>query len=287
MINGTKTVVTSIYELTYVDERGKMVYKSFPLLSETIRSIIFEEYNYVIYTNKYTFEKHELSKVFLQPNVTIKFKELGSPAFRDIVTPIRKAANDKGEIWDRIYSVEDYAEVLLNKFGMLLEESATEGEGSVIWLDAGLFGTSCHDGWRDYMKDNLVYRKEFLDKIFEKIDKFKFIALKGEGIHINYEIEERINKISGSSLKLIPGGLFGGTKNKILDIFKDYLKVYLDYTQTYNHLVTDQEILAILTANKDVKFYEFQDWTDLQRSILQILDKYDESIYQTEKCYGQ
>ena len=42
----------------------------------------------------------------------------------------------------------------------------------------------------------------------------------------------------------------------------------------------------ILTANKDVKFYEFQDWTDLQRGILQILDKYYESKYQTEKCYG-
>jgi hypothetical protein len=285
MINGTKTVVTSIYELTYVDERGKMVYKSFPLLSETIRSIIFEEYNYVIYTNKYTFEKHELSKIFLQPNVTIKFKELGSPAFKDIVTPIRKIANARGEIWDRIYSVEDYAEVILNKLGMLLEESATEEEGSVVWIDAGLFGTSCHDGWRDYMKDNLVYRKEFLDKIFEKIDEFKFITLKGSGIHINYEIEERINKISGSSLKLIPGGLFGGTKSKILNVFKDYLKIYLDYVQTYNHLITDQEILAILTANKDVKFYEFQDWTDFQRGILQILDKYDESKYQTEKCY--
>jgi hypothetical protein len=285
MINGTKTVVTSIYELTYIDERGKMVYKSFPLLSETIRSIIFEEYNYVIYTNKHTFEKHKLSKVFLQPNVTIKFKELGSPAFKDIVTPIRKTANAGGEIWDRIYSVEDYAEVLLNKLEMLLEESTTEGEGSVVWLDAGLFGTSCHDGWRDYMKDNLVYRKEFLDKIFEKIDEFKFIALKGNSININYEIEERINKIAGSSLKLIPGGLFGGTKSKILDVFKDYLKVYLDYTQTYNHLVTDQEILAILTANKDVKFYEFQDWTDFQRGILQILDKYDKSKYQTEKCY--
>ena len=32
MTNGTNTIVTSMYELRYIEERGKMVYKSFPLL---------------------------------------------------------------------------------------------------------------------------------------------------------------------------------------------------------------------------------------------------------------
>jgi hypothetical protein len=31
--------------------------------------------------------------------------------------------------------------------------------------------------------------------------------------------------------------------------------------------------------NKDVKFYEFGDWNDLQKAFLKILDVYDENTY--------
>ena len=45
-------IVTSVYELNYEDSRGGMVYKSYPLLTQTLRNIIFEGFEYVIYTNK-------------------------------------------------------------------------------------------------------------------------------------------------------------------------------------------------------------------------------------------
>ena len=41
--NKTKKVVTSVYELNYIDERGGSFYKSFHLLTQTIRGIIFDE----------------------------------------------------------------------------------------------------------------------------------------------------------------------------------------------------------------------------------------------------
>ena len=71
-------IVTSIYELNYENLRGGGVYKGFQLLTETIRALIFDEYNYVIYTDKYTYDKHNLSEVFKHPNITIKFQELNS-----------------------------------------------------------------------------------------------------------------------------------------------------------------------------------------------------------------
>jgi len=173
---------------------------------------------------------------------------------------------------------------MLNKFKFLLNES--NKDGSVIWIDAGLFGTSCHDGWRDYMRDNLVYgKKSFLDKIFEKVELNEFFTLRGNGIIINYEVQDRINKMVGGPIKIIPGGLFGGKKNKVKEILSNYNEVFLEYVNEYQKLVTDQEVLAMLTYNKDVKFFDFNDWTDLQKGFLEIMDLYDESKYQTDKCY--
>ena len=64
-------IVTSIYELNYVKERGGQIYKQFPLLTHTIKNIIFSGYEYVIYTDKKTLEKYNLSQVFNFPNVKI------------------------------------------------------------------------------------------------------------------------------------------------------------------------------------------------------------------------
>ncbi len=36
---------------------------------------------------------------------------------------------------------------------------------------------------------------------------------------------------------------------------------------------------------KLVKFYEFNDWDDLQKAFLKIMDVYDETIYNKDECY--
>jgi len=285
MTNGTNTIVTSMYELRYIEERGGMVYKSFPLLIETIKALIFPEYNYVIYTNTETYEKYSISKTFDTSNVTIKIEELNSDYYLEKINPIREVNVEKGEIYERIYSVKNYIEVINNKFKFLLNES--NSEGNVIWLDAGLFGTSCHDRWRDYMKDNLVHSKYFLDKIFEKVENHQFFVLRGNDVIINYEVQDRINQMAGGPVKIIPGGLFGGTKSKVKELLSNHLEVFNQYIDEYKLLISEQETLSILTYNKDVKFFEFNDWTDLQKGFLEIMDLYDESKYQTDKCYDK
>jgi hypothetical protein len=285
MTNGTNTIVTSIYELRYVDERGGMVYKSFPLLTETIRALIFPEYNYVIYTDKATYNKYSLNTIFNTDNVVIKFEELDSEFYKTIIDPVRILNVQRGEIYERIYAVKNYVEIIYNKFKFIMREC--ENGNNIVWIDAGLFGTSCHDSWRDYMRDNLVYCKNFLDKIFEKIGEYNFFTLRGQKIHINYEVQDRINKITGENLKIIPGGIFGGKADYVKDIFNNYESIIMNYIKEYNQFTSEQEILSILTSNKNIKFFDFNDWTDLQRALLKILDQYDETRYNTEKCYNK
>jgi hypothetical protein len=284
MINGTNTVVTSIYELNYEKLRGEAVYKNFHLLTETIRALLFDEYNYVIYTDEYTLNKHNLNDVFNKPNIEIRLKELNSETYIQKINPIREKKFNEGEIYDRIYSVKNYIEVILNKLGNLIEVSNEMDGGSVIWLDSGLFGTSCHNGWRDYLRDNVVYKKDFLDKIFEKIETHNFISTKGNDILINYELKDRLKEFTGEDIKIIPGCLFGGKKENVLDILSNYMETYLEFIQRYEHLISEQELLSFLTINRDVKFFEFGDWLDLQKAFLEIMDIYDESKYKIDTC---
>ena len=286
MINGTKTIVTSIYELHYDERRCQGGYKSFYLLTETIQALIFPEYEYVIYTDEFTVEKHEMRKIFNQKNVTLKIKELKSDFFKDKVEPIRDEQMSRDIIYDRIYSVRKYLEVVVGKIQNIIDESNTEGEGSVIWLDAGLFGTSCDNAWRDYMRDEVIYRKpDFLNKIFEKIEQFDFIATKGNHIALNYAVRERINEVVGGQIQTIPGCLFGGKKHTNIEVLSGYLEVFENYITKYKELISEQEVLSILTYNKNVKFFEFEDWNDLQKAFLLIMDLYDESKYRTDLCY--
>ncbi len=285
MKNGTNIVVTSIYELYYEELRSSSFYKSFSLLTETIQALIFDDYQYVIYTDNFTYEKHKLSQVFNHPNIEIRFKELNTDLYLNQINPIRIKKFDEGEIYDRIYCVKNYIEVILNKLDNVLEVSNEITDGNVIWLDAGLFGTSCHNAWRDYLKDNLVYRKEFLDKIFEKIGINNFIATKGNNILINYELKDRLKEFSNADIKIVPGCLFGGKKESNIEILSGFREVYSNYINQFNELISEQELLSILMIDKNVKFFEFGDWLDLQKAFLQIMDEYDESKYQIDKCY--
>ncbi len=277
-----KVILTSIYELFYIKERGEGLYKSFPLLTQTIRNIIFDDYEYIIYTNKSTYEKYNLLEVFPQNNITFKFVELNSEYYQTVLKPIKERRVIEGEIWDRIHSVENYIEVIYNKLEFMLQESIDENS-LIVWLDSGLFGTSCSNGWRDYMNE-ICHTKNFIDKIFEKIETYDFISLLGNSILVNYEIKEKINRKFNTNLKVVPGCLFGGQSKLISSYLENYKQIAKDLIDTLNDYTSEQEILFLCVENKNMKFFEFEDWDDLQRGMLKIMDNYDETKYDRSSC---
>ena len=274
-------IVTSVYELNYEESRSGDIYKHFSLLTHTIRDIIFDEYEYVIYTDKKTYDKHHMSKVFNKPNIKIKFLELKSDFYVKTLNPIRTRIFNSQEIYDRLYTVKNYVEVILNKLKILELES--EEDKNTVWIDSGLFGTSCHDGWRDYMV-KISHTKNFLDKINEKINYYGFICLKGNGIHLNGIVKNNFRNLFNKNVQVIPGGLFGGNHDNIKNIFKNHHQVIESYIKTFNDIISEQEILHILTSDKNVKYYEFEDWLDFQKGILEIMDLLTNN-YTRDKCY--
>jgi hypothetical protein len=275
-------IVTSVYELNYEDSRGGMVYKSYPLLSQTLRNIIFDGFEYVIYTDQHTYDKYYLGDEFNQPNVTIKIQELNSKNYLDNINPIRMSNFSDGEIYDRIYCVKNYIEVIFNKLQFLLDEC--EDNKNVVWIDSGLFGTSCHDRWRDYI-NVFAHSELFLNKINEKISENGFICLRGESIQVNYELKDVLVNMFNTDFKLVPGGLFGGTSEEVKKVLSNYPSIFEKYYQTTNKLISEQEVLSILTHTNDVKFFNFGDWLDLQRSILEIMDLLDVNKYKIDEKY--
>lgn len=283
MTSGTK-IVSSIYELNYVQERNGERYKNYPLLVATIKNIIFPEYRYVIYTDENSYNKFNLKHEFNHPNVKFKFKELNTSPSCELIDRIRHEELSGGMNYDRIYCVNNYLEVVLNKLQFLIDESSDCD--NLFWVDAGLIGTSCHDGWRDYMAP-LINSKNFLDKVVEKINLHGFIHLKGNSIIMNYEMKDRFRDLFGVELQVVPGCLFGGKSENVRHLLDGYLDIFTSYLEKHNQLISEQEVLTAITGrNKDKCFvFEFGDWLDLQKSFLQILDIYDETKYVREKCY--
>jgi len=283
MTNGTK-VISAIYELKYVEGINSERYKNFPLLVATIKNIIYPEYQYVIYTDQNSYDKFNLKNEFNFPNVEFKFKELNTSNTCELIDKIRTQELSGGINYDRIYCVNNYLEVVLNKLKFLIDES--HDCDNIFWIDAGLIGTSCHDGWRDYMAP-LINSKNFLDKVVDKINQHGFIHLKGNSIVMNYETVAKFNNLFGVELKVVPGCLFGGTSEKVRHVLDGYLNIFTSYLETHNQLISEQEVLTVLTGRHldECYAFEFGDWLDLQKAFLDILDIYDETKYVKEKCY--
>jgi hypothetical protein len=283
MTNGTK-VISAIYELKYVDGINSERYKNFPLLVATIKNIIYPEYQYVIYTDQNSYDKFNLKNEFNFPNIEFKFKELNTSNTCELIDKIKTQELSGGINYDRIYCVNNYLEVVLNKLKFLIDES--HDCDNIFWIDAGLIGTSCHDGWRDYMAP-LINSKNFLDKVVDKINQHGFIHLKGNSIVMNYETVAKFNNLFGVELKVVPGCLFGGTSEKVRHILDGYLDIFNQYLTTHNQLISEQEVLTVLTGRHldECYVFEFGDWLDLQKAFLDILDIYDETKYVKEKCY--
>jgi hypothetical protein len=201
-----------------------------------------------------------------------------------LIDKIRTQELSGGINYDRIYCVNNYLEVVLNKLKFLIDES--HDCDNIFWIDAGLIGTSCHDGWRDYMAP-LINSKNFLDKVVGKINQHGFIHLKGNSIVMNYETVAKFNQLFGVELKVVPGCLFGGTVEKVRHVLDGYLDIFNQYLTTHNQLISEQEVLTVLTGRHldECYTFEFSDWLDLQKAFLDILDIYDETKYVREKCY--
>jgi hypothetical protein len=84
---------------------------------------------------------------------------------------------------------------------------------------------------------------------------------------------------------LVPGGLFGGTSEDVKKVLSNYPSIFEKYYQTTNKLISEQEVLSILTHTNDVMFFNFGDWLDLQRSILEIMDLLDVNKYKIDEKY--
>jgi hypothetical protein len=284
MTNGIKNkIITSAYLLNYIPERGGGTYKSFDLLVYTIKQIIFDDFEYVIYTNRETLDKTDLLNIFNHENVTIKTKELNSEYYTNTLLPYKNKRVSEGEIWDRIHSVENYIEVILNKIEYLLLESRNF-DGNVLWIDSGLLGTSCSNSWRDYMR-KICHTEDFIRKIFDKINDNDFIALKGNDILFNGVLKNQLNSMIGNDVKIIPGALFGGLSNLVVKYFSEYKSKMAEIISVHGSYSSEQELLYLLLWDKPVKFFEFGDWDDLQRGLLQIMDLYDENKYDKSSIY--
>jgi hypothetical protein len=197
------------------------------------------------------------------------------------IEPIRQKVFNSQEIYDRIYTVKNYLEVILNKLQFMLNE--TNDNENVIWIDSGLFGTSCHDRWRDYMV-KIAHTKTFLIKLNECVDKYNFICIRGNQININYELKQDILELFGVDLKIIPGGIFGGKSEYIKQIIGNYKEVFNTFLECKNKLISEQEVLSVLTSKTNTKFFEINDWLDFQRGILEIMDLLTDK-YKTDSCY--
>lgn len=279
MTNGINTIVTSIYELKY-DKRNE-VYKNNQLLTETLDHQIFDEFNYIVYTDNYTANKYDLVKKYSSKNIQVKFFELNSKFYTDILNPLRKNILNTTETYDRIYTVNNYIEVINNKLLFLLNEAINSGENSnLIWLDSGLLGTSCHDLWRDYIKQKIYDNPIFLRKLFDKINQHGSLFLKGNKIIINYEIRDRLKSDYNIIDGLIPGAFFGGKSKVLIELLQNQ-NVLETYVNKYNALISEQEVLTALCSSKEnIKFYEFDDWGDLQKVLLKITDCFDPIKYE-------
>ena len=88
-----------------------------------------------------------------------------------------------------------------------------------------------------------------------------------------------------TDFKLVPGGMFGGTSESIQKVLSNYLSIFEKYYTTTNKLISEQEVLSILTHTNNVKFFNFGDWLDLQRGILDLMDLLDVDKYKIDEKY--
>jgi hypothetical protein len=75
----------------------------------------------------------------------------------------------------------------------------------------------------------------------------------------------------------------GGKKDILVKNLQDFDKIQEKLLIDTNYIYSEQEILYACLRNKKCEFFEFDDWLDLQRGILKLIDQYNESEYKTNR----
>jgi len=282
-------IITGIFKCNYIDERTGSIYKNDALLSITIRNIIFPDYNYIIYTDRQTIESgyYDFSH-YKKDNVTIKEINLDDYALSGAYEELRKKYLTSDDIgYERTITVNNYAKVMHNKKNFLIN-SIDNLDEDYVWIDSGLFGTSCSDAWRDRMEE-ICHTKNFLDKLQSKIKNHQMFFLTGSKDLINYRTHQLLTQYYQGNYTpecSVSGGLFGGKGRYIKEFFDSYDDI-LSFFIKNNFPVCDQDVfVGILSKYKDrITRYNFAEWNDYQKPILEILDVYNPMAYSNNKVY--
>ena len=71
---------------------------------------------------------------------------------------------------------------------------------------------------------------------------------------------------------IVPACLFGGNSNLVIEYLSNYKGVVDKLVGILNDYTSEQEILFLMLHDKPVKFFDFDDWDDLQKGVLKIMD---------------
>jgi hypothetical protein len=158
-------------------------------------------------------------------------------------------------------------DVMFGKFFMLkraIEDNLFDSD-FFFWIDAGLSSSSLFpnkyldltDKERRYNSCSL-FTPKVPQKLIEK-SKEKILLLK---LNTKWYSFDKTHLGEGNGSWYIIGGLFGGQKDKILELSNDSIKSFLDHVKDKNTLYTEEQILTIIYSfNKDnFDVVEFDTW---------------------------
>lgn len=281
-------IISALYVSHYCTERGGSFYKSDWLLSRTLKEIIFPEYEYIIYTDKESREfPHYDFSFYNKPNIQLIDYDINNSNLLEKFETLRQKHISTGDIFgDRIVCIDRYAHIVHNKKNFILN-SIVDDEEFYVWIDAGLFGTSCANEWRDKMVE-LCHTKNFVEKVIEKAQQHEAFFITGPKEMISYEITQEYAKLFPGDFEgfSVSGAMFGGKGKVLKEILADY-EYYFSHYLDQERLISEQDVfIGIIEKHKDKVYrYKYDHWGDLQKVFLKMLDVYDEEKYQSDKLY--
>jgi hypothetical protein len=280
-------IVTAIYEL--FKGHGLGHYRA--VEAAYIRAFRFlpcnTEIQYVLYTDVELWAKYngDFMKATENKNVTIKFFNLSHSQYKPAINAIKERLSsidaDYYEKIDKHSAVDNYAELMLEKFNMVNDNIDLEKDDQVFWMDAGLFLNSCNFPWREWIGENCS-KPEFFEKLKSFTDKDFILFQSTQMPHVSthmWALRGIIPDAKGSDL-IVSGGLWGGDAQKTKDITQQMAHdCHTLIDQGFN--ISDQEVLTlnVMRSPEAFKILNFTDWYDYQKVFLEIYGKYDPETY--------
>jgi hypothetical protein len=284
-------IVTAVYELQRLRQLGHYRAVEAAYIRAFRQLPASPDIDYVLYTDEHmmTVYKSDMERAMSGKSVDLRILNLNDSVFKPKVTVIKErlfAANaDYYEVVDKHSCVENYVELMLEKFNMV-HDNITDEDEQVFWLDAGLFLNSCNFPWRPWIEDNcstpLFFQKlsDFVGQDFLLFQSLYMPHGHGQLQHLR----EIADSDKGSEL-VISGGLWGGGAIKTKEITQELIanaNALLD--RGIN--TSDQECLTIsVMRNPDnFKILNFEQWDDYQKNLITIFGKYNPLTYDKNYC---